>query len=233
MTRFWGGLGLAGFGFTALLSGQNAVPSVAQSQESLTAAFHVSFSFERPVPGIAVPRYSIEIREDGTGRYRAEIPAAQSSELQIIERPLVFSSSTVKGAHESVHMVHSSASPCASRLKNIADTGTKTLIYRDANGDGTCTYNHTENKGAIQLTELFQGIELTLEEGRVLDFKHRFDRLGLDAEMATLVSAVDAGHALELENIAPTLRSIASDTELIERVRLRAAKLLERAETGG
>jgi len=119
---------------------------------------------------------------------------------------------------------------CASKLKNIADTGTKTLAYRDAGTEGSCTYNYSENKAVVQLTSIFQGIEQTLEEGRALDFKHRFDRLGLDAEISSLVSAVEQGSALELGNIAPTLQSIAGDTELMQRVRLRAAKLLEQAQ---
>lgn len=170
------------------------------------------------------------MRGDGTGSYHAEAIGAQSPDVQTFERPLVFSSSAMKNAFEAVHFIRSSSEPCASKAKNIADTGTKTLAYRDAEGEGACTFNFSENKGAVQLTDLFQGIELTLEEGRALAFKHRFDRLGLDAEMEALVTAVADGRALELGNIAPTLRSIAGDTELIQRVRLRAGKLLDQAQ---
>ena len=80
---------------------------------------------------------------------------------------------------------------CASTAKNVADTGKKTLDYirLGANGSradgvlGSCTYNYTENKDVQTLTDIFQGIADTLDEGRKLDYLHRFDRLGLDAEM--------------------------------------------------
>jgi hypothetical protein len=192
----------------------------------------VRFTFERAIPGVAVPRYVILVRADGSGEYTAETKLTQSSEVQRVERPLTFSPETVKLAMGAVHLLRSSEVPCASKVKNIADTGSKTLAYRDEQGEGGCTYNYSENKGAMQLTTLFQGIEATLEAGRALDFKHRFDRLGLDAEMAGLVAAVEAGRALALENIAPTLRSIAGDTDVIQRVRLRAAKLLEQVPAG-
>ena len=202
------------------------------STEAQRTQSQVRFTFERAVPGVLVPRYVMLLRSDGTGEYKAETTITQTSGLQRVERPLVFTPATVKSALEAIHLLRSSGVPCASKLKNIADTGTKTLEYRDGDGDGTCTYNYSENKGAMQLTDLFQGVELTLEAGRALDFKHRFDRLGLDAEIASLTTEVESGHALELGNIASTLRSIAGDTDLIQRVRLRAAKLLERAQAG-
>ncbi len=115
---------------------------------------------------------------------------------------------------------------CASNAKNIADTGKKTLRYSGEGGEGSCTYNYSENKRVVMLTEAFLGIAYTLDLGRKLDFDHRFDRLGLDAVTALLVAGVESGRAVEVGTIAPTLRSIAEDSELLERVRLRAAKLL-------
>jgi hypothetical protein len=74
------------------------------------------------------------------------------------------------------------------------------------------------------------GIAYTLDEGRRLEFLHRYDRLGLDAEMITLSQEVDAGRALELGTIAPTLAAIADDTAVLQRVRLRATRMLEQAK---
>ncbi|WP_263385286.1 hypothetical protein [Granulicella arctica] len=201
-------------------------------QDAPAASYQASFKFDRSLPGVLVPRYTIELHGDGTGFYRAEVVAPQSPEPQAVERPLTFSPKGVKLVFDALETMRASDTPCASKLKNIADTGTKILTYRDAKGDGSCTFNHSENKAAVQLTAFFQGVENTLEEGRALDFKHRFDRLGLDTEISNLAAAVDNGRAQELENIGSTLRSIAGDTALIERVRLRAAKLLEQAKAG-
>ena len=115
---------------------------------------------------------------------------------------------------------------CASKAKNIADTGTKTLTYSGPDGSGSCTYNYTENKDVQALTEIIQGIAETMDQGRGLDHLHRFDRLGLDAAITFLAQEVSEGHALELGTIAASLRSIATDAEVMERVRMRASKLL-------
>lgn len=190
----------------------------------------ITFRFEHAVPGVAVPKYSITLRGDGTGTYQAEALIGQSTQKQMVERSLTISQSTVKNAFDAVRLLRAENIPCASAAKHVADTGAKTLQYRDAEGQGDCSYNFSENKGVVQLTNLFMAIEETLEEGRALDFKRRFDRLGLDAQMSVLVSAVQEGRAVELGNIAPTLRSIAADPELIQRVRLQAARLLEMAQ---
>ena len=191
--------------------------------QTAPAPTQVSFRFERPVVGVAVPKYVIAIRQDGTGSYKAEIAGGQP-----VERELRFDPATVTAAFDGSKLLRESKAPCASKAKNIADTGTKTIESTDT--EAVCQFNYSENKGAVQLTEFFQGIEFTLEEGRALDFKHRFDRLGLDAEMIVLGEAAETRKAVGLEVIAPTLRSIAGDTDLIERVRLRAAKLLEAVE---
>lgn len=203
------------------------------AQSVATSALRVSFNFVRPVPGVPVPRYTIQINGDGTGAYRAELAtkapsAGDTTPVPVVEKALRFSPATLQAVADGLQTMHTSHAACEAVLKNIADTGTKRIEYKDALGEGTCSYNYSENKGVVRLTEIFQGIEQTLEAGRALEFKHRYDRLGLDAEMITLGASVDSGRAVALETIGGTLRSIAADTELIERVRLRAAKLVER-----
>jgi hypothetical protein len=118
---------------------------------------------------------------------------------------------------------------CASKAKNIANTGEKTLSYAGADGKGSCVYNYSEDKQVRMLTSDFLAIAETLDEGRRLTYLHRYDRLGLDAETIALEQAAAAGRATEFGTIAPVLSSIASDPAVMERVRLRVAKLLERA----
>jgi hypothetical protein len=87
-------------------------------------------------------------------------------------------------------------------------------------------YNYSENKDVQSITEIFQGMAETMDEGRQLDHLHRFDRLGLDAAITFLAQEVSAGRALEVGTIAPSLRSIADDEDVIQRVRARARTLL-------
>jgi hypothetical protein len=120
---------------------------------------------------------------------------------------------------------------CPSKAKNVADTGKKTLNYNGPDGHGSCTYNYSENKGVTQLTEMFQAIAFTMDEGRKLDFLHRYDRLGLYSEMDTLIHEVEEKRAMELENISPSLTAIVADEALMQRVREKAAKLLAQTDT--
>jgi hypothetical protein len=194
------------------------------------------FHFERA--GLPVAVYTFTLNSDGTGTYSASYsgpvasfrygPDASTSIPPTDEtRAVVVSPRIVSRLFERVRSTNHFQTPCASPLKNIADTGIKTLTYTGSDGTAGCTYNFTENKAVLGITNDFQAMALMLDEGRTLEHLHRFDRLGLDREMTILVNAVQDGTALEPGIIASTLRSLAEDQQVMERVRARAARLLE------
>jgi hypothetical protein len=192
----------------------------------------VTFQFDRP--GMPVPHFTLRIREDGTGSYKAdqaELPAAATSTrgqaAQHIDRQLNLSQGTVAKIFKAARAANHFNIECASKAKNIADTGKKTLAYIGTDGSGSCSYNYSENKAVGVVNDTFLAIATTIDEGRTLAFLHRYDRLGLDSEMTSFAQEVEAGRALELGTISPTLAAIADDTAVIQRVRLRAAKMLE------
>ena len=214
-----------------------ASTAFAQQPEQATAASptnQITFHFDRP--GLTVPRFTLTVNQDATGRYEADqiLPAQPGAtappETQHIDRKITLSLATTLRIFATARELDRFNVTCASSLKNIADTGAKTLHYTGEGGDGTCTYNFAQDKRVVALTGLFQAIAETLDTGRKLDFEHRFDRLGLDATMASLVEQVDSGRAAELGTIYTTLRSIAQDSELLERVRSRAEKLMRQAQ---
>ena len=216
----------------ALFALQSATPSLNLPAGSQA---EVSFHFERE--GVLVPRFTLRVREDGIASYQAEQAARSSSDIQMrgeaaqhIDRTLAVSPATTAKIFHAAHAADRFNTACASKAKNIADTGAKTLSYSGADGSGSCVYNYTENKIAAMLTDIFLGMAYTLDEGRRLEFLHRYDRLGLDAEMNFFAQQVTEGHALELGTISSTLTSIANDTALMQRVRLRAASMLEQAQ---
>lgn len=229
------GVALAGaliWGMTPSLMAQTAGSSATAEVETQPV---VSFQFERV--GVTVPRYTLRVREDGTGSYQADVEAGVSSNGSAtgeadkhVERTFTLTPATTARIFRTARGLNRFHAACASKAKNIADTGTKTLSYAGPDGSSSCVYNYSENKGVAFLTDTFLGVAFTLDEGRRLDFLHRYDRLGLDAETLSLVHEVEAGHALELGTIATTLTAIVDDTALIQRVRLRAAKMLEQAK---
>jgi len=192
----------------------------------------VSFQFERS--GLPVPKFTLTLKEDGTGRYeadQAEMPATANSmrgqAAQHIDRAILISSTTTSKIFKDARSLKDFNVECASNAKNIADTGKKTLTYTGADGSGSCTYNYSENKTVQVLTDRFEAIAFTMDEGRRFEFLHKYDRLGLDAEMITFSQEVDAGRALELGTISPVLASLVDDGAVIQRVRLKAKKMLE------
>jgi hypothetical protein len=195
------------------------------------------FHFERP--GLPVPDYTFTLHPDGTATYAASyVPSAPQSKFaptyppaqpaKPIEttRPIALSLKTTSLLYERVRG-SDHLRGCESKVKNIADTGTKTITYTGPEGTFQCTYNYTENKTVSAITETFQGIAETLDEGRNIDQTHRYDRLGLDHELAVLADNVRDGRALEVATIAPVLQSLCDDTQVMDRVRKRAAGLLQ------
>ncbi len=214
-----------------------AQTAVAPAAVPVLSTPQVSFQFERI--GLPVPKFTLAVNEDGTGTYQAQVASASGSTEAIgqanaagppVNRAIRISGSTAETIFKTARSLDRFNIECASKAKNIADTGKKTLSYTGADGQGACHYNYSDNKSVAQLTSLFQAIAFTMDEGRKLGFMHRFDRLGLYSEMDALDHEVVEKRALELGNIAPELKAIVSDDALMQRVREKAAKLLAQAE---
>lgn len=217
--------------------------AAAQAQDGAVAGSpvvraQVSFTMDRA--GVDVSHFVITVNADGSGTYEATAAPttlssrygaeAASAAPESIKRETHLSPAGTAKVFAGAHAANFFRIPCNSKAKNIADTGHKVLAYEGPQGSGSCVYNYSENKAVTGLTEFFQGVAYTLDEGRRLEFRHRYDRLGLDQEMAMLLAQADSGRALELGTIAPVLESLVADGDLLERVRLRARKLLERAQ---
>jgi hypothetical protein len=209
-------------------------PAAASAEANKPGQASVTFQFDRN--GLPVPRYTLVIHEDGSGTYHAEEVERRSADSAVqqvtakqVDRPMTLSAETTAKIFQTARSLSLFNMFCGTKVKNIADTGKKTLSYAGPEGTGTCTYNYSDDKNVTMLTDLFYGIAYTMDVGRRLDFERRFDRLGLDAELLSLEHAVESKDALELGNIAQTLRTIAGDGEVMQRVRVRAGKLLDQS----
>jgi hypothetical protein len=211
-----------------------AIPQPAPPPQTETIAFH----FERP--GLPVPVFTLTVHSDGSAvyqaSYRPEVPRyspyAATIEAQLdtqVTTNVTLTPATTAKLFDEVRSTHNFAKGCASKAKNIASSGKKTLTYTAPSGTASCSYDYTEDKTIYALTSTFQAIAFTLDEGRKLEIKHRYDRLALDPETEYLVNAARDGSAVELTLIAPILRSLADDPQVLERVRTRAASLLAQA----
>lgn len=192
----------------------------------------ITFRYENPQ--LQPAKYVLEIRADGSGVFHSE-PGAQPPPYsadyqpmpQALDREVQLSLATASQIFATAQQEKWFAIPCEDGKGKIAFQGTKMLSYSGPQGSGSCTYNWSKRPNIQKLTETFEAIAFTLEEGRRLEVEHKHDRLGLDAELEVLSSAVKDGRALEIDNIRPQLEAIIDDQAVLERARLRARKLLD------
>jgi hypothetical protein len=116
------------------------------------------------------------------------------------------------------------------RAHRIANTGKKTLTYADEARHFQTVYNHSENKAIQELTSIFQGISSTIEFGRTLQFKHKYDKLGLESVLKAMEDAADNHNLAEIQVVSSTLKDIAGDSSVLNIARQRARRLLAKAE---
>jgi hypothetical protein len=173
---------ISGIVFATLLSAGSPLMTAQTVDSANTAAAkpqaEVSFHFERI--GLPVPKFTLTVKEDGTGRYeadQAEMPATANSmrgqAAQHIDRPVVLTSGTVAKLFKDARSLNYFNLDCESKAKNVANSGKKTLSYSGPDGSGSCTYNYSENKTVETLTDRFQAIAYTMDEGRRFEFLHK------------------------------------------------------------
>ncbi len=213
--------------------------ATAKAQEPASAPDTLTFTLDRP--GDAAVHYSLQLdRATRGGTYRgagaAATPAAAGARpvttgateaAKAADMPITVSESLLTKLFAAGPLVRSNR--CASHRKNIAQTGMKTLRLVQNGVVSECTYNYSEDDRVDAATTAFEALAETMQAGERLAAKLRFDRLGLDAEMDNLQTALNEGRALEVGNIAPMLVAIQNDERVMDRVRRKAAHLLQGA----
>lgn len=212
----------------SLVSSFGGTPAWAQGATAAKQA-EISFSFENPQ--VHPIRYSLRIAEDGSGEYTSEagdtLPGDGNDSIVAPgqSRPIVVGEALRAKLFLLARRNKFFALPCQARRK-VAFNGTKTLSYNGPDGQGSCTYTWSKLQDIEALTQIFQGIALTLDEGGKLAVERAHSPLALDAELIVLTKMVKQGEALELQNIAPVLTSIANDEAALKRDRQWARELL-------
>ncbi|HEX8924614.1 MAG TPA: hypothetical protein VF786_02420 [Terriglobales bacterium] len=117
--------------------------------------------------------------------------------------------------------------------KKVAQTGIKTLRYRDGTRHTSTDYNASTNAKLNQLTSVFQRMSSTFELTRKLQNQLRFDKLGLDNTLKSMEELQKSGQLAELQAVAPTLSRIADDASVMHVARMRARRLLASSSPAG
>lgn len=181
-------------------------------------------------PKVEPARYSLVVRADGTGEYKATYtPYGDDTAAAPVDRAVRVHDPVLAQVFAAARKYHFFAVACKSP-RRIAFTGMKTLSYSGPDGSGSCTFNYSRDKAINEAASNLMAVAYTLAVGARLASAHRYDRLSLDSELASLDDSVDDKEALEIGNIAPELESIANDPSVMNHARARAEKLLREAQ---
>ena len=199
------------------------LPAAGHAQATLT------FTFDNPA--LQPAKYTFVVREDGTGRYQStpgSAPVEGALQPEPLDRPITLPDPMRTRLFALARKNHLFATGCDYGNTKIAFTGKKTFAYAGPEGTGSCTFNYARNQQVGQGADDLIAVATTLEEGRKLQLLLQHDKLGLNAEMEILSDEQASGRAQALANIAPVLRAIAADPDVLNHTRTRAEALLSR-----
>jgi hypothetical protein len=195
----------------------------AAAQETASVTFTLDF------PGSEPSHYVITVSSDGRSTYESDGKLSPDSEADPFHLEFMVSPGTRDAVFGLARRANYFQGQIDSNKRKIASTGAKTLTYKDAQRSGTGTYNYSQNQVVQQITMLFQNLSTTLEFGRRLEYYHHYQKLALDEELKRMEEMANENSLVELPAVVPILQRIVVDTSVINPVRARAQRMVERA----
>lgn len=208
--------------------------------QAAPGAEQVAFTFD--FPGSTPDHYSLNVDSSGHAVYISGKPdsgaskeSADSDSSNVSEAPERFeftmSAPTKSRIFELAKRANYFKGDVDFGKGKLANTGTKTLSYRNGAQTSQATYNYSNKPPIQELTQLCQAISATLEYGLRLDDAHRFQKLALEDQLKRMEDAARAGQLAEIQAVAPALKRILDDPSVMNVSRARAERLL--ASAGG
>ena len=194
-----------------------------QAQQTAVVGFSLDF------PGSEPSHYAISVASDGRSTYDSDGKLSPDSDGDPFHLDFSMSDETRGRVFELAERAHYFQGEIDSKKKSLASTGVKTLTYKDSGRSTSATYNYSPVVAIQQITQLFQSLSVTLEFGRRLEYFHRYQKLALDAELKNMEELADRKDLEEMAAVVPILQRIVTDTSLINPVRARAQRMIERA----
>jgi hypothetical protein len=196
------------------------------AQQSATVTFTLDFPNSEP------DHYVISIASDGHASYKSNGKLSPEAQDDAYRMDFSLSPTTRGRIFDLAKRAHYFQGDIDSKKRNLASTGRKTLSYKDDQRSTQATYNYSPSAAVQELTQLFQNLSATLEFGRRLQYFHHYQKLALDDELKRMEETAKQNGLTELAAVAPILQQIANDNSVINPVRARAQRLLERAGAG-
>src|SRR5437764_2140559 len=198
----------------------------APAQQPATVTLPLDF------PNSEADHYVISVASAGRGSYESNGKLSPEGQDDAYRLDFSLSPATRARIFDLAKRAHYLQGDIDSKKRNLASTGSKTLTYKDDQRSTKATYNYSPVSAVQQLTQLFQNLSATLEFGRRLEYFHHYQKLALDEELKRMEEMAKQNGLIELSALGPILQQIANDNSVINPVRARAQRLLERAGVG-
>jgi hypothetical protein len=195
----------------------------AQAQETAVITFTLDF------PGSEPSHYVVSVFSDNRSSYDSDGKLSPEAEGELFHLDFSIAPATGRRVFDLAKRADYFAGEIDSGKRKLASTGAKTLSYKDAARNTSATYNYSPLPAVQQLTQFFQNLSTTLEFGRRLQYFHRYQKLALDEELKRMEDMAQKNGLEELSAVVPILQRIASDSSVINPVRARAQRMVERA----
>jgi hypothetical protein len=196
-------------------------PCAYAQEAGATVGFTLDFQGANP------SHYEITVTSDGHGSYTSNGQLDQQS-APADPAPLQFTVS--ENVRSQIFDLAKKSRYFAGKIdsgrKNIANTGSKVLTYKDPNHNSQATYNYSPVPAIEDLTTIFQGLSTTLEFGRRLTYFRKYQKLALDDDLKKMEQMQRENNLGDLQAIAPVLNDIANDASIMNVSRSRALRLL-------
>ena len=217
------------FLLSTFAAGQSSSPRL-EPPEELPEKVPPIISFTLSFPESSPPFYNIAIESSGRAEYKSTPKPNNIGDPYLLK--FVASEPTCTRLFDLARQVHFFQGNFDYTKSRVAYTGTKTLVFKNAKEEHETSYNWSANPQIQEITTLFENIEDTIELGRQLENKYRYDKLGVDAVLKTLEQEAKGNHLGEIQAIQPILTRIAKDPGMMNISRRRAEFLLTKIPTG-
>lgn len=185
----------------------------------------ITFKFD--FPGSEPEHYILFVSSDGHASYDSNGKLTlQSDAGDPFHLDFTISPATRSRIFDFAKKAHYFEGKIDSGKKNIANTGAKVLIYKNAEKSTQAPYNFSPLPAVQDLTSLFQQLSTTLEFGRRLEYYRHYQKTALDEELKHMEQQFGENELEELTAVSPILQQIANDPSLMNVVRARALRLL-------
>ncbi len=199
-----------------------SLPMLSAAPTELAAVtFTIDFPTSQP------EHYSLKIQADGSARYESSGRlSADSDATDSFELDFSVSPEMRQKIFELAAKANYFQKDVDSHHKNLANTGKKTLTYKDSQRHGESTFNYSPNPAVQSLTNSFQTLSATLECGHRLQYDRQYQKLALDEELKRMENLVKRDELPEIQAIRPILEQIVADASVVNVSRGRAERLL-------